>query len=188
MPCRPVRFLQVHRLQLCVAELVAASLPDPPSCASAHHWVAPVERLPGASLQEQVRDVWQQHFQVSSESTGHRSAESLLQELKAAESPTPSPSVPLTQVQLYSSLHLTRALLSWLLEDEEQLMKELWRAVAWLRDAGHVEVSLEMCKLLFPDGAYRRRIELHFYHVFHDIIFINFYHEFYHEAFNQLQS
>uniref|UniRef100_A0A8C3G1C8 Gem nuclear organelle associated protein 5 n=1 Tax=Cyclopterus lumpus TaxID=8103 RepID=A0A8C3G1C8_CYCLU len=47
-------------------------------------------------------------------------------------------------VQLYSSLHLTRAVLSWLLGDDGQLIKELWQAVAWLRDAGHFRVSAEL--------------------------------------------
>uniref|UniRef100_A0A8C3G1B7 Gem nuclear organelle associated protein 5 n=1 Tax=Cyclopterus lumpus TaxID=8103 RepID=A0A8C3G1B7_CYCLU len=48
-------------------------------------------------------------------------------------------------VQLYSSLHLTRAVLSWLLGDDGQLIKELWQAVAWLRDAGHFRVSADVC-------------------------------------------
>lgn len=58
------------------------------------------------------------------------------------------------QVQLYSSLHLTRAVLSWLLDDDGQLIKELWKAVAWLRDAEHLCLSAELCRLLFPDGAF----------------------------------
>uniref|UniRef100_A0A8C9WXC8 Gem nuclear organelle associated protein 5 n=1 Tax=Sander lucioperca TaxID=283035 RepID=A0A8C9WXC8_SANLU len=57
------------------------------------------------------------------------------------------------QVHLYSSLHLTRAVLSWLLDDDGQLIKELWQAAAWVRDAGHFCVSAELCRLLFPDGT-----------------------------------
>lgn len=57
------------------------------------------------------------------------------------------------QVQLYSSLHLTRAVLSWLLEDDGQLGKELWKAVAWYRDADNFTIPAEICRLLFPDGA-----------------------------------
>uniref|UniRef100_I3KHW2 Gem nuclear organelle associated protein 5 n=1 Tax=Oreochromis niloticus TaxID=8128 RepID=I3KHW2_ORENI len=56
-------------------------------------------------------------------------------------------------VLLYSSLHLTRAVLSWLLADDDQLVKELWHAVAWPREAGHFCVSAELCRLLFPDGT-----------------------------------
>lgn len=77
--------------------------------------------------------------------------------------PTPSPSGQqarrLTwshfgpQVQLYSSLHLTRAVLSWLSDDGGQLMTELWKAVSWFRDADHFSFSAEICRLLFPDGA-----------------------------------
>ncbi len=57
------------------------------------------------------------------------------------------------QVLLYSSLHLTRAVLSWLLDDDGQVIKELWKSVAWFRDTGHVCISTELCRLLFPDGA-----------------------------------
>lgn len=32
-------------------------------------------------------------------------------------------------------------------------MKELWKAVAWFRDAGHLSVSAVLCRLLFPDGT-----------------------------------
>lgn len=58
------------------------------------------------------------------------------------------------QALLYSSLHVTRSVLSWLLDDHGQLIKELWQAVAWLSDAGHSCVSAELCRLLFPDGAF----------------------------------
>lgn len=54
-------------------------------------------------------------------------------------------------MQLHSSLHLTRAVLSWLLDADGPLVKELWRAVAWFREAGHFAVSAELCGLLFPD-------------------------------------
>lgn len=57
------------------------------------------------------------------------------------------------QVLLYSSLHLTRAVLSWLQDDDGELTKQLGHALAWLRDAGHLCVSAELSKLLFPDGT-----------------------------------
>ncbi|XP_075958255.1 gem-associated protein 5 isoform X1 [Anarhichas minor] len=138
--------LLVHRLHLCVAALMTAMLADSEAAAqpraSSHH----------VSIQDQVRDAWEKQFGVSRDSAGHRSAGALLQELKSAESPTPTANIPLRQVQLYSSLHLTRAVLSWLLGDDGQLIKELWQAVAWLRDAGHFGVSAELCRLLFPDN------------------------------------
>lgn len=56
------------------------------------------------------------------------------------------------QAQLYSALHLTRAVLSWLMEDDRQLAEELWKALAWFRD-GDFGISAEICRLLFPDGA-----------------------------------
>ncbi|KAI3373888.1 hypothetical protein L3Q82_022456, partial [Scortum barcoo] len=139
-----------HRLHLCVAELLAVLLADSQSCVSSHPWASLGELH--ISIQDQVRDVWEKHFGVSQTSGGHRSAAALLQELKSVESPAPSANIPLRQVQLYSSLHLTRAMLSWLLDDDGQLIKELWQAVAWLRDAGHFSVSAELCRLLFPDA------------------------------------
>lgn len=124
--------------------------------------------------------VWEEEFGVSLDSDG--SAKALLQELKSVESPTPSINVPFRQVWskspaqsqqtiacpfghvqwrfsvcpqvlLYSSVHLTRALLSCFLDQDEQLISELWQAVAWLRDTGHFCVSAEFCRLLFPDGT-----------------------------------
>uniref|UniRef100_A0A3B5MNQ1 Gem (nuclear organelle) associated protein 5 n=1 Tax=Xiphophorus couchianus TaxID=32473 RepID=A0A3B5MNQ1_9TELE len=62
---------------------------------------------------------------------------------------------PLLSVLLYSSVHLTRSLLSWLLSDDGQLMTELWQAAAWIGDAGHFEVSAAFCRLLFPEGDVR---------------------------------
>ncbi|XP_068592685.1 gem-associated protein 5 isoform X2 [Cebidichthys violaceus] len=138
--------LLVHRLHLCVAELMTATLADSETSAqprpSSHH----------GSVQDQVRDAWEEQFGVSQESAGHRSAGALLQELKSAESPAPTANIPLRQALLYSSLHLTRAVLTWLSGDDGQLIKELWQAVAWLRDAGHSGVSAEFCRLLFPDN------------------------------------
>lgn len=63
------------------------------------------------------------------------------------------------QVLLYSALHLTRALLGWLLDDDGLLVKELWQAAARLRDAGHCSVSAELCRQLFPDGTSSRLID-----------------------------
>ncbi|XP_044225520.1 gem-associated protein 5 [Thunnus albacares] len=144
--------LLVHRLHLCVAELLSATLAEvvPQSRISSHPWTSPGQ--PHISIQDRVRDVWEEQFGVSQKSEGHRSARTLLQELKSAESPTPTANVPLRQVLLYSSLHLTRSVLSWLSDDDGQLIKELWLAVAWFRDAGHFSVSAELCRLLFPDG------------------------------------
>uniref|UniRef100_A0A3Q1JWM0 Uncharacterized protein n=1 Tax=Anabas testudineus TaxID=64144 RepID=A0A3Q1JWM0_ANATE len=147
--------LLVHRLHLCVAELLAAILVDskvvPQACISTHPWASVGECH--ISFQALVRDVWDEQFGVSQKSSGHCSAAALLQELKSVESPAPTANVPLSQVLLCSSLHLTRAVLSWLLDNDAQLIKELWQAVAWLRDAGHSSVSSELCRLLFPDGA-----------------------------------
>ncbi|XP_051257199.1 gem-associated protein 5 [Dicentrarchus labrax] len=150
----PQESLLVHRLHLGVAELLAAMLADSQvssqPCVSSHPWASRGERH--VSIQDRVRDVWERQFGVSQKSAGHRGAGALLQELKSVESPTPTANIPLRQVQLYSSLHLTRAVLSWLLDDDGQLIKELWQAVAWFRDAGHLDVSAELCHLLFPDG------------------------------------
>ncbi|KAF1378166.1 hypothetical protein PFLUV_G00187570 [Perca fluviatilis] len=143
--------LLVHRLHLCAAELLAAELlADPQPCVSSHPWASPGRRP--SSILDRVRDVWEEQFGVSQTSAGQRGAAALRQELKSVESPTPSANIPLRQVQLYSSLHLTRAVLSWLLDDGGQLIKELWQAAAWLRDAGHFCLSAELCRLLFPDG------------------------------------
>ena len=168
--------VQVHRLHLCAAELLAAILAQGGSqCASSHPWASSGESH--VRIQDRVRDIWEQHFGVSRTSTGHRSVGALLQELKSTESPAPSANVPLRQVQspqsrfrvslcvkvtpkvkklscfllvcpqvqLYSSLHLTRAVLSSLMDDDGQLMKELWKAIAWFRDAEHFNVSAERC-------------------------------------------
>lgn len=129
-----------------------------------------------------MREVWEQHFGVSQRSTGQHGVSALLHDLKFSECPAPTASVPLRQVrlrvhqelsaassrrgqltwspflvepqvQLYSSLHLTRAVLSWLLEEDGQLMKELWKAVAWFTDVDRFSISAEICRLLFPEGA-----------------------------------
>ncbi|XP_041657309.1 gem-associated protein 5 [Cheilinus undulatus] len=147
--------LLVHRLHLCIAELLTVRLADSPAlfttpCTSSHPWASPGEHH--ISLQDQVRDVWEQQFGVSKDSVGNRSVTALLQELKSVESPTLTVNIPLRQIQLYSSLHLTRAMLSWLLDDDGQLIKELWLAVAWFRDTLPFWVSAELCRLLFPGG------------------------------------
>uniref|UniRef100_A0A7N8WQZ1 Gem (nuclear organelle) associated protein 5 n=1 Tax=Mastacembelus armatus TaxID=205130 RepID=A0A7N8WQZ1_9TELE len=139
-----------HRLHLCAAELLIVMLADSKvasqACVSNNPWASPGDRH--VTVQDWVRDVWEEHFGVSP-----RNAGDLLQDLKSLESPAPSSNIPLTQVLLHSSLHLTRSVLSWLLEDDGQLIKELWQAVAWLRDPGHFCVSAELCRLLFPDGT-----------------------------------
>uniref|UniRef100_A0A4W6DQL4 Gem nuclear organelle associated protein 5 n=1 Tax=Lates calcarifer TaxID=8187 RepID=A0A4W6DQL4_LATCA len=146
--------LLVHRLHLCVTELLSAILADSvvvsQSSVSSHPWASPGDGH--ISIQDRVRVVWEEQFGVSQTSAGHHSARALLQELKSVDSPAPSASIPFRQVLLYSSLHLTHSVLSWLLDDDEQLIKELWQAVAWLRDSGHFCASAEFCRLLFPDG------------------------------------
>nr|XP_015817348.2 gem-associated protein 5 isoform X1 [Nothobranchius furzeri] len=145
--------LLVHRIHLCVAELLAALLdssevfPLAPG-ASSHPWASPGQR--STLFLDRVTDVWEEEFGV-----GADSADVLLQDLRRVESPTPSTSIPLRQVLLYCSVHLTRALLSWLVDDGQQLLEELWRAASWLRDEGHFCVSAEFCRLLFPDGDIR---------------------------------
>nr|XP_019952606.1 PREDICTED: gem-associated protein 5-like [Paralichthys olivaceus] len=145
--------LLVHQLHFSVTELLSAMLEDagviPQPCTSGHAWSSPDEGH--TSIQDRVRDVWETQFGVSQTSAGRHGAGTLLQELKSVESPTLGANVPLRQVLLYSSLHLTHSVLSWLLDDDEQLIKGLWQAVAWLRDAGHFCVSAELCRRLFPD-------------------------------------
>lgn len=99
--------LQVHRLHLSVAELLAVMLADSEaipaaSCVSSHPWASPGGRP--VTIQDRVRAVWEEHFGVSQTSTGHRSAGALLQELKSAESPTPTANVPLRQVTSRAAL------------------------------------------------------------------------------------
>ena len=94
--------LQVHRLHLCVAELLAAMLEDSElistaSCVSNHQWASPGKRP--TSIQDRATEVWEEEFGVSQNSEGHRSIAALLQELKSVESPAPTASVPLRQVQ-----------------------------------------------------------------------------------------
>uniref|UniRef100_A0A3Q0RWZ4 Gem nuclear organelle associated protein 5 n=1 Tax=Amphilophus citrinellus TaxID=61819 RepID=A0A3Q0RWZ4_AMPCI len=89
--------LLVHRLHLCVAELLVAMLGDSEvspaaSCVSSHLWASPGERH--ISITDRVRDVWEEQFKVS-----HQSVGALLQELKSAESPAPTANIPLRQVQ-----------------------------------------------------------------------------------------
>ncbi|XP_037322661.2 gem-associated protein 5 isoform X2 [Pungitius pungitius] len=143
--------LLAHRLHLCVAELMGATLADrqaaPQPAARSHPWAS----LGSGGIQGRVRDVWETHFGVSQHSAGPHGAGALLQELESAESPAPTANVPLGQVQLHASLHLTCAALSSLLGADGPLVKELWRAAAWFREAGHFGVSAELCRLLFPD-------------------------------------
>ncbi|XP_035034293.2 gem-associated protein 5 isoform X1 [Hippoglossus stenolepis] len=145
--------LLVHQLHLSTTELLTVMLEDagliPQVWSSSHAWSSPDKGH--TTLQDQVRDVWEKLFDVSQASAGRRSAATLLQELKSLESPTPSTSVPIRQVLQYSAIHLTHSVLSWLLDDDEQLIKGLWQAVAWLRDAGHFCVSAELLRRLFPD-------------------------------------
>uniref|UniRef100_A0A671U1A3 Gem nuclear organelle associated protein 5 n=1 Tax=Sparus aurata TaxID=8175 RepID=A0A671U1A3_SPAAU len=100
--------LLVHRLHLCVAELLAAMLADPQvesqSCVSSHPWVSLGERH--VCLQDRIRDVWEQQFGVSQKSEGHCSVGALLQELKSAESPTPTANVPLRQATVIYHLYI----------------------------------------------------------------------------------
>uniref|UniRef100_A0A8C9WZ77 Gem nuclear organelle associated protein 5 n=1 Tax=Sander lucioperca TaxID=283035 RepID=A0A8C9WZ77_SANLU len=105
--------LLVHRLHLCAAELLAALLADPQPCVSSHPWASPGRRP--SSIQDRVREVWEEHFGVSQTSAGQRSATALRQELKSVESPTPSANIPLRQVHslipysTFSRVPVTRA-------------------------------------------------------------------------------
>lgn len=145
--------LLVHRLYFSLVEFLSQSLSDagviPASGVSSGLWGSPESHM---TFQERVARVWDEHFGVCRTSEGHCGVKGLLQELKSVESPQPTANVPLKQVLLSSSLHLTRGLLSFLLEEEEQTMKELWSAVSWANDAGHFSVFSELCRLLFPDG------------------------------------
>ncbi|MEQ2203538.1 hypothetical protein XENOCAPTIV_000394, partial [Xenoophorus captivus] len=146
--------LQAYRLHLCVAELLAATLVDSgvfstASCVSGHSWAM---LKSSNTIQDRVRDIWEEEFHICLNSAGDWSIEALVQELKSVDTPARSGSIPLRQVLLYSSVHLTRSLLSWLLNDDGQLITELWQAVAWLRDAGHFSISAVFCRLLFPEG------------------------------------
>ncbi|XP_071370684.1 gem-associated protein 5-like [Centroberyx affinis] len=146
--------LLVHRLHLCVTELLTVLLAESQvvtwSCVSHHSWASAGERHLG--IQDRIREVWQEEFGVSESSAAQGGVTALLQELKAVESPQPTANNPLKQVLVHSSLHLTQAVLNWLVEDDGELIKELWQAVARLRDAGHFSASAALCRLLFPDG------------------------------------
>ncbi|KAM3869078.1 gem-associated protein 5 [Diretmus argenteus] len=145
--------LLVHRLHFCVTELLTVTLAESDvtwSCVSNHPWASPGGRH--GSIQDLIRGVWEEEFGVSGSSAAQGVAQALLQDLKALESPQPTANIPLKQVLTYSSLHLTRAVLSWLGEDDGELMKEFWQAVAWPRDAGLLSVSAALCRLLFPNG------------------------------------
>ncbi|CAN9501079.1 unnamed protein product [Ophioblennius macclurei] len=143
--------LLAHRLHLSVVELLTAMLEgsgviSPTPCTSSHTWASPDLRG-NLSLLDRVREMWEEEFGVSQDH-----AADLLQELKSSDSPPPSSSVALSQVLMYSSLHLTRGALSWLQLDGAQLMKELCEALSWTRDGGHFGVTAELCRTLFPHG------------------------------------
>uniref|UniRef100_UPI003AADFFB7 gem-associated protein 5-like n=1 Tax=Centroberyx gerrardi TaxID=166262 RepID=UPI003AADFFB7 len=146
--------LLVHGLHLCVTELLTVLLAESQvvtwSCVSHHSWASAGERR--LSIQDRIREVWQEEFGVPGRSAARSGVTALLQELKAVESPQPTANIPLKQVLVHSSLHLTQAVLSWLVEDDGELIKELWQAAARLRDAGHFSASAALCRLLFPDG------------------------------------
>lgn len=83
-----------------MAELLAASLGDADVLCprvSAHPWAAPGRSR--SSLWDGVRRVWEEEFGVSPDSAGGRGAEALLQELRGAESPAPSATIPFRQVR-----------------------------------------------------------------------------------------
>ncbi|KAM8835184.1 gem-associated protein 5 [Synchiropus picturatus] len=139
-----------HRLHLCVAELLTIEL-DPPMTTrvSSHCWAAPGPGL----FMDRIKDVWDRHFGVSRDSYGPCGEESLLQELQSVESPEPSANTPLRQVILQVSLHLSRSILTRLLDDPGQSVKDLWRAVSWLMDAGHWGHCARLCIILFPGNT-----------------------------------
>ncbi|XP_029956587.1 gem-associated protein 5 isoform X2 [Salarias fasciatus] len=145
--------LLVHQLHLSVAELLTASLegsgviPATP-CASCHTWASPSRG--GGGFLDRVREVWDEQWGVSAGQAGV-----LLQELKSSDCPPPSSSVPLPQVLLYSSLHVTLGVLGWLQGGGARLLRELWAALSWTREAGLFSVSAELCRMLFPHGDVR---------------------------------
>uniref|UniRef100_A0A3B4BK56 Uncharacterized protein n=1 Tax=Periophthalmus magnuspinnatus TaxID=409849 RepID=A0A3B4BK56_9GOBI len=146
--------LLVYRLHFSLAEFLFQFLSEsgafPASSAvGSGLWVSADSDL---SFIKRVERVWDEQFGVSRTSEGPCDVKSLLQELKSVESPQPTANVPLKQVMLLSSLHLTRAFLCFLCEEEEQTMKELWWAVSSVKDTGHFLVFLQLCHLLFPDG------------------------------------
>uniref|UniRef100_A0A8C6WLS4 Gem (nuclear organelle) associated protein 5 n=1 Tax=Neogobius melanostomus TaxID=47308 RepID=A0A8C6WLS4_9GOBI len=147
--------LLVHRLHFSLAELLSQFLSDAGVIPAAPGVCSGVWRSANGPIafQERVERVWGEKFGVSRSSGGHCSVKTLLQELKSVENPQPTANVQLKQVLLSVSLHLTRAFLSFLSEEEVQTMEELWRAVSWVKDTGHFSVFSELCHLLFPDGT-----------------------------------
>ncbi|XP_061606965.1 gem-associated protein 5 isoform X2 [Phyllopteryx taeniolatus] len=142
------RSLLVHRLHLSVAELLCASLSFilPGMRGVGHAWASPGE----GGILEWARDIWAQQMGVSGADSdaGRSSLNALLLELQSMESPTPTASLPLTQVLLCLSRHVTRGVLSWLLDDGSELAKELWLASAWLREAADFQVSAALFGIL----------------------------------------
>nr|XP_057943708.1 gem-associated protein 5 isoform X2 [Doryrhamphus excisus] len=144
--------LLVHRLHLSITELLYAALTEtgfvPESGVIGHAWASPASEK---HILERVQDIWFEQFGVSK--GGRRDLEELLQELKGVESPTRvTASLPLSQVLLLSSLHVARCVLCRSLDDADQLMKELWEAVACFREATDFSVSAEICRILIPGG------------------------------------
>ncbi|KAM4620896.1 gem-associated protein 5 [Polymixia lowei] len=143
--------LLAHRLLFCVAELLTVTLAQSKvvtwSCVSTHPW-APAGQA-HVSIQDRIRDVWEEEFGVSE---GSAAVGGLLQDLKAVENPQPTPTTPLKQVLLYLSVHVTQAVLNWLIQDDGEMIKECWQALAWPQEAGQLSLSAELCRLLFPDG------------------------------------
>ncbi|XP_054610179.1 gem-associated protein 5 isoform X2 [Dunckerocampus dactyliophorus] len=145
-----------HRLHLSMTELLYAALTQtgfvPESGIIGHAWASPSSEN---HILEQAQEIWSEQFGVSKvESAGGRgNLEDLLQELKSVASPTRvTASLPLTQVLLSSSLHVARSVLSWSLDDADQLIKELWQAVACFREAADFAVYAEICRILIPGG------------------------------------
>lgn len=63
---------------------------------SGHPWASPGGRH--SSIQDRIREVWQDEFGVSESSAAPGGIPALLQELRAVESPQPSTNLPLKQV------------------------------------------------------------------------------------------
>uniref|UniRef100_A0A667XMW5 Gem nuclear organelle associated protein 5 n=1 Tax=Myripristis murdjan TaxID=586833 RepID=A0A667XMW5_9TELE len=102
--------LLVHRLHVCVTELLTAMLAEAKlvnwSSVSGHPWASPGGRH--SSIQDRIREVWQEEFGVSESSAAPGSIPALLQELKAVESPQPSTHLPLKQVLRLDVLDVPR--------------------------------------------------------------------------------
>uniref|UniRef100_A0AAV2J952 Gem (nuclear organelle) associated protein 5 n=1 Tax=Knipowitschia caucasica TaxID=637954 RepID=A0AAV2J952_KNICA len=145
--------LLAHRLHFSLAELLSQLLSEPgglcaSSGASSGLWTSAENNL---AFRQRVEQVWDEKFGVTRTSQGPQCVKSLQQQLQSVEIPQSMANVPLKQVVVSSCLHLTRAFLCLMSDEDEQTMKELWWAVCLVKDA-HFSAFSRLCHLLFPDG------------------------------------